>query len=145
MDRELLRAELIRDEDLKLKPYRDTAGKLSIGIGRNLDDVGISKEEAIYLYNNDVAQVEKDLDTNLSWWRTLSETRQRVLTNMCFNLGITKLLKFKNTLALIQAGNYSGAAFAMMQSKWADQVGDGWGGKDDRAERLANMMEKGDA
>lgn len=136
MDREHLAAELIRDEGLRLKPYRCTAGKLTIGIGRNLDDVGITQVEAEYLLRNDIAKVEAQLDAELPWWRGLDEVRQRVLANMCFNLGIGKLLTFRNTLKLIQIGNYLDAAQTMTSSKWATQVGP-------RATRLALMMRDG--
>jgi lysozyme len=136
MNADLLIRELVRDEDLRTKPYRCTAGKLTIGIGRNLDDVGISTDEAYFLARNDVVKVVAELGRELPWWKDLDETRQRVLANMAFNLGIHGLLGFKNTLALIQAGKYLEAAQAMLSSKWAKQVGP-------RAERLALMMRDG--
>lgn len=128
-----MKAELIRDEGLKLKPYRDTVGKLTIGVGRNLDDVGISEAEAATLLESDIARTAKALDLNLPWWITLSEERQRVMLNMAFNMGIRGLLGFKNTLAAIQAGKFEDAANGMLASKWAGQVGN-------RAQRLAQMM-----
>ena len=132
-----LKEELIRDEGLRLKPYRDTVGKLTIGVGRNLDDVGITKDEAMHLLECDIRRVKDDLDHALSWWRGLDDMRQRVLVNMAFNLGITRLMGFKNTLAAMRAGNYVDAAKGMLDSKWADQVGE-------RATRLAAMMVEGD-
>lgn len=128
--------ELVRDEGLRLKTYRCTAGKLTIGIGRNLDDVGISESEARVLLANDIAKVASQLDNALPWWKSLSEPRQRVLANMAFNLGITGLLGFKNTLGMIERGEYTKAADAMLASKWARQVGA-------RATRLSDMMRKG--
>ena len=132
-----LKEELIRDEGLRLKPYRDTVGKLTIGVGRNLDDVGITKDEAMHLLECDIRRVKADLDLALSWWRGLDDVRQRALVNMAFNLGITRLMGFKNTLAAIRAGNYVDAAKGMLDSKWATQVGE-------RATRLAAMMVEGD-
>jgi lysozyme len=129
-------AELTRDEALRLKPYRCTAGKLTIGIGRNLDDRGISVTEAEFLCRNDVADVMADLDRELPWWRTLDEVRQRVIANMAFNLGIKGLLGFKNTLELVRCGKYLDAAQHMMSSKWAKQVGP-------RALRLSTLMRDG--
>jgi lysozyme len=131
-------SELRRDEGVRLKPYRCTAGKLTIGVGRNLDDVGITPEEADHLLRNDVARVCADLDARLPWWRGLDEVRQRVLVNMGFNLGIAGLLGFKNTLRSVETGDYLGAAQGMLSSKWAHQVGP-------RAERLALMMRDGEA
>lgn len=129
-------SELRRDEGERLKPYRCTAGKLTIGIGRNLDDVGISKDEAALMLNNDIDQVMRQLDRELPWWRSLDEVRQRVLVNMGFNLGVPGLLAFKNTLAAVQAGRYADAANGMLASRWAKQVGP-------RAARLAKMMQEG--
>lgn len=134
---EKMREELMRDEGLRLKPYKDTVGKTTIGIGRNLDDVGISKEEAYDMLTNDIIRTSRSLDLDIPWWKTLNETRQRVLLNMAFNLGINSLLGFKNTLANIKAGNYEAAAVGMLNSKWAGQVGA-------RAQRLAEQMAKGE-
>ena len=136
MNRDLLRQELIRDEGLRLKPYRCTQGKLTIGIGRNLDDNGISNEEAEILFNNDLRDVESDLDRSLTWWRMMSDARQRVLANMCFNMGLGTLLTFKNTLAAMAVGDYQKAAAGMRASLWARQVGP-------RADRLIKMMLEG--
>ncbi len=132
----LLRAELARDEGVRLKPYLDTRGKLTIGTGRNLTDVGISEDENDYLLNNDIHRAQVSLDTYLPWWRTLDSVRQRVIVQMCFNLGPSRLLQFKKTLPFIQNGRYEAAAREMLRSRWAQQVGQ-------RAVRLAEMMRLG--
>ncbi len=137
MDKKRLYEQLELHEGKKSKPYKDTVGKLTIGIGRNLDDRGITEEEIIFLFGTDVALVEKELDKNLRWWRDMSEVRQRVLADMCFNLGITKLLTFKNTLEAMRVGRYNDAASGMLNSLWAKQV-------KGRAVRLANMMRTGE-
>lgn len=131
-----LASELVDDEGVKLRPYRDSVGKLTIGVGRNLEDVGISRQEAMGLLQNDIARAEADLDRNLPWWSEMSDARQRVLCNMCFNMGITRLLGFRNMLAAMQVGHFDEAAHEMINSKWAKQVGM-------RATRLATMMRKG--
>lgn len=128
--------QLKRDEGLRLKPYRDSVGKLTIGYGRNLDDEGISQQEAEMLLSDDVQAVGNQLHGLLPWTDGLDEARRGVLLNMAFNMGIYGLMQFKNTLGLIQQGDYLGAAVAMRQSKWAEQVGP-------RAERLAIQMETG--
>lgn len=134
----ILLVELRRDEGMRRKPYFDTATppRSTIGVGRNLTDVGLSDDEVDYLLANDIRRAQAGLDKALPWWRSLDPVRQRVLTNMAFNLGINGLLTFKNTLALIEAGNYAAAAEAMGKSLWAKQVGA-------RAVRLAAMMETG--
>lgn len=132
----VLKADLKRDEGERLKPYRDTVGKLTIGVGRNLDDVGISESEADFLLMSDIGRTEGDLDHHLPWWRQQDEARQRVLLNMGFNMGVGALLNFRNMLSALTAGNYAKAADEMMNSKWARQVGE-------RAERLAKLMREG--
>ncbi len=134
----LLIAELKRDENVLLKPYLDSVGKLTIGTGRNLDEVGISLDENGYLLMNDISRVKRELDQQLPWWRELDAARQRVLMNMGFNLDITKLLEFKRTLQFIQSGQYEAAAIEMLASKWANQV-------KRRLVRLVNMMKLGQA
>jgi lysozyme len=136
MNKDQLRTELTRDEAEKLMPYTDTVGKLTIGVGRNLSDRGISHDESQYLLSNDIRLVESDLNQNLPWWINLTDARQRVLANMCFNLGINRLLGFKNTLEFIRTEQWGKAADGMLQSTWAKQVGQ-------RAVRLSEMMRNG--
>ena len=131
-----LRDMLAQDEGYRTKPYKDTVGKLSIGIGRNPDDVGLRPAEVEFLFNNDVDAAEKLLDDRLSWWRKLDDARQLVLMDMAFNMG-GKLFTFVNTLAAVKRGDYAVAAKGMRQSLWYKQVGA-------RAERLARLMELGD-
>lgn len=123
MDIEALKDQLILHEGLKLKPYKCTAGKLTIGVGRNIEDIGITEGEARALLDNDILRVAQELDNGLPWWRDLSDVRQRVLLDMAFNLGTPTLMKFKNTLGLIEAGDFVGASEEMLRSRWAEQVG----------------------
>lgn len=157
-DVNLLIDELVVDEGERLRVYRDTVGKRTIGVGRNLDDVGISPDERAQLgitvasciargitraqsrrlLVNDINRAERALDRRLPWWRSLDPVRQRVLLNMAFNLGIAGLLKFRNTLAAIERHDYAAAARGMEQSLWHEQVGA-------RAKRLEKMMRTGTA
>jgi lysozyme len=114
---------LIKHEGLRLKPYTDTVGKLTIGVGRNLTDVGISNDETMTLLQNDINSATKNLQKNLEWFDGLPYNAKLVMIDMCFNMGIGGLLQFKNTLAMIQNGKYNEASVAMLQSKWATQVG----------------------
>jgi lysozyme len=129
VDLDALRQQLIHDEGLRLKAYRDTVGKLTIGVGRNLDDKGISEAEAAVLLENDIDEHVALLDAKLPWWRKLDEARQNALANMCFNMGVGQedpphgLLGFKNSLALLERGEYEKAAANLAMSKWAKQVG----------------------
>lgn len=126
--------ELIkRHEGYRQFAYRDTVGKLTIGIGRNIDDRGISEDEAEYMLNNDIDLCLSDLSRNIPGFNELPETVQVVLVDMCFNLGITRLMKFKKTLLYINEGLYYKAADEMLDSSWARQVGT-------RAPELSEMM-----
>ena len=124
---------LILNEGIKTIPYRCTAGKLTIGVGRNLDDRGITPEEARYLLRNDLARAQADLDKYLPWWNGLSEVRRAVMIDMAFNLGIHGLLKFRNTLEALRRGDWQAASAEMKNSKWYRDVGR-------RGDRLIQMV-----
>jgi lysozyme len=147
MNRDALVSILIDDEALRLKPYDDATGKelkpgdtlkgnITIGIGRNLSGVGISKSEAFMLNCADIDKAETQLDNALPWWRSMSERRQIVILSMVFNMGINKVLGFIRTLSFMKQGDYNAAADGMEASLWAKQVGN-------RAKRLIDMMRKG--
>ena len=125
------------DEGERLKPYLDTADppKLTIGVGRNLDDVGISHQESDILLDNDITRLLVNPDIH----RILSdhdEVRQAVVLNMAFNLGIAGLMDFRNMLEAFANKDYVLAALEMLDSRWAEQVGH-------RSTRLAYMMRTG--
>lgn len=128
-----LRDMLIKHEDERLRLYHCPAGKLTIGVGRNIEDNGINHEESMIMLTNDINRVMAELDTALPWWRTLQETRRDVFVDMCFNMGLGGFRGFKKMIAAVQAGEYETAADEMLASKWAGQVGM-------RAFTLAAMM-----
>ena len=134
--KKLLINYLREDEGLRLKPYRDTVGKLTIGYGRNLDDVGISRQEAHKLLEHDVHRTLINLEIKFRWWNSLTSKRQCAVANMGFNLGIKGLLGFEKMLAALEAKDYDLAADEALDSKWAKQVGA-------RAERIANLIRQG--
>ena len=121
--KEKLIQDLTKDEGLRLKPYRCTSNKLTIGYGRNIQDNGISESEASYMLSNDIQSCIAELDKRLYYFSDLPETVKSVLVNMCFNLGITRLMKFSKTLMYIEHRDYKAASIEMMDSKWAEQVG----------------------
>lgn len=149
--------QLQEEEGLRLKPYVDCCGrgwrecvatpcepakagkrgKLTIGYGRNLDDVGISEAEASGFLGTDALKVVAALDMRIPWWKTLDDVRQRVLADMAYNMGAPALVDgWPNTLSLFKAGTFVAASAAMRTSKWFGQVGK-------RAKRLAAMVESG--
>ncbi len=133
----LLRQQIIRDEGLRLVPYTDTVGRLSIGYGRNLTDVGISQVEASSLLDNDLTRAVSDLQRTFPFVTELDSTRFVVLACLSFNLGIGRLSKFVKMWAAIRRHDYETAAMEMMESHWAEQVGA-------RATRLAESMRSGE-
>jgi lysozyme len=132
-----IRAQLIRDEGMVLTPYRDTTGKLTIGVGRNLDDVGISVAEAEAMLEHDLTKITAGIARLLPWTEDLDPARFGVLQNMAFNLGITGLLRFTKMLDALSRHDYATAANEMLDSLWAKQVGR-------RADRLATQMRSGE-
>lgn len=130
---EALVQQIQRHEGLRLKPYHCTAGKLTIGYGRNLEDVGIDVEEAEFMLRKDLSRVENECLHAFPWFADLPEQRKDVILNMCFNLGLAGLKKFKKFLKAVEMGNYDTAANEMLDSLWAKQV-------KSRALELAQMM-----
>lgn len=126
---------IIRHEGFELKPYRDTVGKLTIGVGRNLDDVGIHPDEASLMLKNDIERCRVEA-SEFVWFENLDEKRKMVIISMLFNLGLTRFLGFKKMIAALELNNFDRAAAEMLDSKWAVQVGK-------RAEELSAMMRYG--
>jgi lysozyme len=150
--------KLIKSEGLVLNVYKDTLGIDTIGIGRNLEDRGISQQElndldiptmnhvyeygiteadAVYLANNDVQIVEEELVRAHPCVDSLDAVRQLIVIDMAFNMGVPRLCKFKNMWAAIHNEDYPTAAKEMLDSRWASQV-------KGRATKLANAMHKGE-
>lgn len=123
-------------EGLRLKPYTCPSGHLTIGYGHNLEN-GISQDVAERLLQADLSCAQIEVGGTLPWSSRLDEVRQFVLVDMCFNMGLYKLLTFKKFLAALQKKDYKTAAKEMLNSRWAVQVGR-------RAKELAKMMEKGE-
>lgn len=136
MDIEKLKDQLVLHEGLRLKPYKDTVGKLTIGIGRNLDDVGISEDEARMMLANDLQTVFHELHQRCPWWVDLNDVRQRVMADMVFNLGISRFMNFAKMLQALEVEDFDAAAVEMLDSRWANQVGE-------RATHLSQMMRTG--
>ena len=155
--------QLVLHEGLRLNVYRCPAGYQTIGVGRNLDAVslsrdeqlrvlgsfglpsseitallkirGITKDEAMFLLGNDIEKCYADLEP-FDWFQALDPVRQKVILDMRFNLGFKGLLKFRNMIAALKVKDYNRAAAQMTQSRWYDQVGN-------RAKRLVSMMRTG--
>jgi lysozyme len=133
--------QLIRDEGSKVRdgrhmPYLDTVGKWTLGYGRNITDCGISEDEARLLLENDIVGCIGELVATFPWFAKLDDARQAAMVNLCFNLGLSKLRTFHRTLDAMRSGDYESAAYALLQSKYATQVGA-------RAKRVSEQIRTG--
>ena len=128
--------QLKRHEGLKLKPYRCTAGKLTIGYGHNLDDKGITKAQAEEMLLSDMCEVEEKLH-RAGFLHGLNDARKAVLINMAFQLGFKGLSQFRNMLAAVQSEQFVLAAKEMLDSRWATQT-------PNRAKELSEQMLTGE-
>ena len=120
-------------EGLRLTPYHCPAGKLTIGVGRNLEDKGITEQEALVLLENDIEECRRDLEEIFQGFDLLPESVQLVLVDMRFNLGPNRFRNFKRMIAAVKNQDFNGAAAEMKDSRWYSQVGQ-------RAKTLVKMM-----
>jgi lysozyme len=141
----VLQMELRRDEDVRRNMYLDSKGIPTIGIGHNMRAEPLpngwvqplTDAQITILFQNDLqTKAIAPLDRSCPWWSAMDDVRQRVIANMCFNMGWGTLSTFVNTLADMKAGNYDAAADGMKASAWYGQVGQ-------RAVRLVEMMRTG--
>jgi lysozyme len=131
--------QLERDEGgFQPKPYDCGDGKVTIGIGRNLTDDGISEDEGRYLFDNDLRQVRAEIVANVPFFFQLNDARQGVLLNMCFNMGIHHLMQREKMLEAMEAGDWKAAESELRTfHNYVGQVGD-------RARRLAEQLTTGE-
>ena len=114
-------------------PYVCSMGITTIGYGRNLESRGLTEEEALYLLRCDVKLADGELLDQYDYYWGISGVRKSVLIDMMVNLGSTRLRQFKRMHKALEDRNYDQAALEMLDSKWADQVGN-------RALTLAAVM-----
>ena len=113
---------LIKHEGLKLKPYICPTGHLTIGVGRNLDDLGISEDEAMYLLENDIERVKKELREIFPKYDEFPENVKMVLIDMDFNLGKSRFLTFKKMIQAVKKRDWEAMIREMKNSRWCKQV-----------------------
>ena len=128
---------LRRHEGVKNTLYKCTSDKWTIGVGRNLEDVGLSEEEIDMLLLNDIVRTKELMDDYIPWHNELDEVRQEALINFVFNVGIGTTMKFKNAMTSLEEGDYAAGAAHMLDSAWAKQVGD-------RAIEITDMIKTGE-
>lgn len=112
-----MKAELLHDEGYRQYVYLDIHGVPTVGIGRNLRTRGISKDEALFLLQNDIRSTWNELTTLIPWIVNLNDVRQRVIVNLAFNLGVTGLMGFKDMLKKCRLGQFKEAGEEILDSK----------------------------
>ena len=124
---------LIADEGLRLKPYKCTGDKWTIGVGRNLEAKGITEAEAMFMLDNDIKDAEGAARRLIRTFDRLSDDRKIVLVSMVFQMGENGVSKFRNMIKAIEMQSFNIAAAEMLDSNWAMQTSN-------RAKRLSDMM-----
>ena len=130
--------QLKRHEGIRTHAYQCTANMTTVGVGRNIDEdggIGLSIDEIEFLLENDIKRCKQEL-ISFPWFSQIDSVRQDALINLCFNLGMTRLLGFRNALTAMSEGDYDKAADEFMDSRWAKQVGS-------RAEEVCAMIRTG--
>lgn len=132
-----LTAQLRRHEGVRSHFYRCTSGLATIGVGRCIEEgsLGLSDDEIDYLLENDIKRCKAEL-LAFSWFTDLDSVRQDAMVNLLFNLGMTRLMGFRNALAAMENSDFQKAADEFMDSRWATQVGN-------RADEVCEMIRTG--
>jgi lysozyme len=136
MNRYRLSKQLEIDEGRRRRLYKDTVGKLTIGVGRNIEDRGLRDDEIDLMLSNDIDEAIEIARALVPTFDELDDVRQEVVTNMALNLGIKRLGGFKQFIGALLRFDFQRATTEMMDSKWYEQVGD-------RGKRLAYAMREG--
>ena len=134
-----LREMLKRHEGVKAHAYKCTAGKITVGVGRNIDSdggIGLSDEEIDFLLDNDIVRCIQELNGVFPWFNSLDTVRSDAIIDICFNLGLPRLMLFQKAIKAMKAGDYEAAADEFFDSRWAKQVGN-------RAIEICEMIRTG--
>ena len=143
MNLDRLREELEIDEGCKYEIYLDHLGYPTFGIGHLITEndpeygweVGASIDTVRVheAFESDIEGVLSDCSKLYSDFDDLPEEAQRIIANMMFNMGLTRLSKFKGMKRGVDAQDWNSAADEMVDSRWYDQV-------TNRADRLVERM-----
>lgn len=132
--RDLLDHGLRMEEGKRNRPYMDTTGHITAGIGRNLTDRGLSDDEIEYLFTNDKALAESSARALCPSFDDLSDVRKYVLCDLAFNLGQSRLQEFSRFLRAVHEERWTDAAMELLESIAGKQ-------EPQRFTMLANAME----
>jgi|TARA_S200002703_G_scaffold77077_1_gene66513 lysozyme len=122
MNQDKIKDMLVRHEGLRLHAYKCSEGFLTLGVGRNLDANGISEDEAMYMLDNDIKRVTKNLENVWGVYRTFPEKARMVCIDMSFQMGISGFMNFRQTRELMEMGSWLEASEELLRSKYAIQT-----------------------
>jgi len=132
-------------EGLRLLPYEDSLGKLTIGFGHRVTKPeeklyaeGITQGMADEIFERDFAKAAAQAlsISGSKTWAALDNARRGVIIEMCFQLGMGGVLKFKRMWQALDTLDYDAAAAEMLDSLWHKQT-------PKRCKLLANIMKEG--
>lgn len=127
-----LRTLLIKHEGFRNHLYKDTRGKWTIGVGHNIEDLGLTDQQILSILDDDSASHWEFL-SKYPWFHCLSEERQCALIDLAFNVGDKNFTKFSHMIEAIERLDFKIAAEELLRSDYAKQVGQ-------RAIELANIL-----
>jgi len=139
MNFEQLRQELIAEEGREKKAYRCTAGKLTAGIGRNIEEVEFTDDEIELMFSTDYQRVRADLPSIFPNFHKWPQELQHIVFNMRFQLGPKRFRGFKKLIAAAQKLDLAAMEKEMADSVWAK---DKKRGTPERAKRLIERVKK---
>ena len=131
---------LRKHESVETHAYECSANKITVGVGRNIDKdggIGLSNDEIDYLLANDIKRVNGELQRSFDWFNSLDQVRKDAMIDLCFNIGLPRMIGFKKALAAMDGVDYDTAALEFLDSRWAKQVGS-------RAVTITNMIRSGE-
>lgn len=123
-------------EGFRSLAYECPAGKLTVGYGKNIEDLpGLTEEQASVILQMDLVIAAKEVDSFAP--KDIGPNRRAALTAMVFQLGMPTVMKFKKMLAALEQGNWLEAADQALDSRWARQT-------PSRAEWVAEIFKTGE-
>ena len=136
-DRARLSEDVQDAEGWRPKAYLDSVGVWTVGFGTNLQELTIDTTLGARWLAEGLASAEREAERAFSWYATASPRRQRAIVELIYNMGLPRLLGFRDTLAASVGGRWTVAAAELLNSKWAQQVGP------TRSQRIATMLREG--
>ena len=109
-------------EGFKSTVYQCTEGYDTIGYGFAVKDLKLSKKVCNIILAEKLAKLQFDINNKFEWFKDSPEIVRNVVTNMCYQMGISGFSKFKKTIYYLETEQYEEAADEMLDSLWHKQT-----------------------